>query len=135
MGLRLRGRSEQRGSYSREVSRNQAGRGLSGVPRPHGKGYPLASTKCAGEHWNADHRVVCDVAWIEREWPLLRPPGIAIFQSWQNRSRPGRRLQRTQENERGRDRAMAWSKLELRRCGVATGTVAKRWSSGSSCKV
>ena len=42
-----------------------------------------------GQHRNADHRIVCDVARIERQWSLLRPPAIAIFQPRQDRPRPG----------------------------------------------
>ena len=71
---------EQRGLDPGKISRHPAGRGLSGVPGSHGEGPALAAARCAGEHRNADHRVVCDVAGFERERPLLRPPGIALFQ-------------------------------------------------------
>ena len=114
------------GSHSREVSRHQAGRGLPGVPGSHRKGHALAFARCAGEYRNADHRIVCDVAGIERERTLLRAPGIAIFQSRKNRSRPGRRLSQTQRDERGGSRAMARAKPELRPCGIAAETAATR---------
>src|ERR1700722_2198683 len=92
MGLRLWGRPEQRGFNTGEVSWNQASRRLPGVPGSHREGSALAFAQCAGEYRNVDHRVVCDVAWIEREGPLLFPPGIAVFQPREDRSRPGRRL-------------------------------------------
>ena len=61
---------------------------------------------------------------VEREWPLLCPSGIAIFQPRQDRPRSSRRLSRTQGDERGRSRAMARAKFELRPCGIASGPVA-----------
>ena len=85
-------RPEQRRSDPREVSRHPAGRGLPGVPGSHGEGHALAFARCAGEHRNADYRVVCHVARLERERTLLRPSGIALFLPRQDRPRPGRRL-------------------------------------------
>ena len=99
---------------------NQAGRGLSGVPGPHGEGHALAVARCAGEHRNADYRVVCDVARLERERTLLRASGIAIFQPRQDRPRSGGRLSRAQGNERGGGRAVAGAKSELRSCEIAS---------------
>ena len=66
--------------------------GLSGMPGPHREGHALAFARRAGEHRNADYRIVCHVARLERERTLLRPPGIALFQPRQDRPRPGRRL-------------------------------------------
>src|ERR1022692_1794560 len=120
MGLWLCRRSEQRGSYPREISRHQAGCGLPGVPRSHGERSALAFARCAGEYRNVDYRVLCDVAGIKRKWALFRPSRIAIFQPRQNRPRSGRRLQQTQGNERSRSRAMARAKPELRPCGITT---------------
>ncbi len=40
--------------------------------------------RCAGEYRNADHRIVCHVAGIERKRPLLRPSRIALFQPGQD---------------------------------------------------
>src|SRR5712692_9663819 len=62
MGLWLCGGPEQRGSYSREISRHQAGRWLPGMPGSHREGLALAFARCAGEYRDADHGVVCDVA-------------------------------------------------------------------------
>src|SRR5271168_4561228 len=89
------------------------------MPGSHGKGSTLAFARCAGEHWDADHGIVCDVAWFKREWPLLRASPVALFQPRQDRPRSGRRLQQTQGNERERSRAMARAKPELRPCGIA----------------
>jgi hypothetical protein len=104
-----------RGSHPGEVSRHQAGRGLSGVPGSHREGHALAPARCAGEHRDADYGVVCDVAGIERERALLRASGVAIFQPRQDRPRSGCRLSRAQRDERGRGRAMARAEPELRR--------------------
>ncbi len=66
-------------THSRKVSRHQAGRRLSGVPGPYGKGYAVAFARCAGEYWDVDYRILRHVARIQCEWPLLRSSGIAIF--------------------------------------------------------
>src|ERR1700689_1774357 len=126
MGLWVWGGLEQRGSYSRKISRHQAGRGLPSVPGSHGKRSALAFARCAGEYRDADHGIICDVARIKREWPLLRPSRIALFQPRQDRRRPGRRLQQTQAHERSWSRAMARAKLELRSRGIASGAQLRR---------
>ena len=62
----------------------QAGGGLPCVSGPHREGNTLALARCAGQHWDADHGVICDVARIKREWALFRPSAIAIFQPRQD---------------------------------------------------
>ena len=47
--------------------------GLSGLPRSHREGHALALARCRGQHRHADYRVVCHVARLERQRPLLRP--------------------------------------------------------------
>ena len=59
-------------SDSREVSRHPAGGRLPSLPRSHREGSALAAARRRGEHRHADHRVVRDVARLERERPLLR---------------------------------------------------------------
>ncbi len=71
------------------------------------------------EHRHADHGVLRDVARLERKWALLRPPGIPLFQPGQDRPRSGRRLRRAQRDERGRGRALARAKFELRSRRIA----------------
>ena len=72
----------------------------------------------AGQYRDADYRVVCHVARIERERALLRPPGVALFLAGQDRPRPSGRLCGTQGNERAGGRALAWPEPELRSCGI-----------------
>ena len=54
-------------------------RWLSGMPGSHREGHALAITQCAGQHRNADYRILCHVAGLERERALLRSPSIALF--------------------------------------------------------
>ena len=84
----------QRRTDPREVSRHPARAGLSRMPRSHGEGHALAVARRAGEHRDADYRVVCHVAGVERKRALLRAPAIALLQPGQDRSRPGGRLRR-----------------------------------------
>src|ERR1700679_374709 len=90
------------------------------MPGSHGEGHDLAVARCRGEHRNPDYRVIRDVARLEHQWPLLCPSGITIFQPRQDRPRSGGRLSRTQGDECGRGRTMAWPKPELRPRGIAT---------------
>ena len=64
----------------REVPRHPPGRRLSRLPRPHREGHALAAARRRGEHRHAAHRVVRDVARLERERPLLRAPRVALLQ-------------------------------------------------------
>jgi 5-methyltetrahydrofolate--homocysteine methyltransferase len=82
MGLRSRGRPEQRRSHPGEVSRHPAGRGLPGLPRSHREGPALALARCAGEHRHADHGVVCHVARLERERALLSLTRNRAISAW-----------------------------------------------------
>src|ERR1019366_2665700 len=118
MGLWPRGRLDQRRVDSGEVSGDQACRGLSRMPGPHGKGHAVALARWACEDGNADYRVVCDVAGIERERALLRASGVALFCTGQDRTRSGGRLSLAQGDERGRGGAVAGPELELRACGI-----------------
>ena len=59
-------------------------------------------------------RVICDVAGVERERILLCASGEPVFQSGEDRSRPGGRLRAAQGNERGRSGTLAGTKPELR---------------------
>ncbi len=65
-----------------EVSRDQAGRGLSGVSGSHREGPALAIARCAGEHRNADYGIVCHVARLERQRALLRPSRNRDISAW-----------------------------------------------------
>ena len=114
MGLRPRREPDPRGSDPRKVSRHQAGGGLPRLPGSHREGHALAVARRAGEHRHADHRVVCDVARLERQRAVLRPPGIALLQPRQDRARPGPRLSRAQGHERRRGRTLARPEPQLR---------------------
>ena len=114
VGLRPRRRPEQRGAHPGKVPRHPARRRLPGLPRSHREGHALAPARRRGEHRHADHRVVRDVARLERQRPLLRPPRVALLHPRQDRPRPGRRLSRAQGHDRRRGRALARPEPELR---------------------
>ena len=67
-------------AHRREVPRHPARRGLSGLPRSHREGHALAAARRREEHRHRAHRVVRDVAGLERQRPLLRPPRVALLQ-------------------------------------------------------
>ena len=78
-GATAAARTSARRSSSREVPRHPPGRRLPGLPRSHREGHALEAARRREEHRHAAHRVVRDVARLERQRPLLRAPRVALL--------------------------------------------------------
>src|SRR6516225_1013619 len=126
MGLRPRGKSKPRRPDPGKVPRNPASRRLPRLSRPYRKRDVVEPARREKEHRNVHHRIFRHVARIERQRLVLRSPGIALFRSRENRSRPGRRLQPTQGNDGKRSRTLARPKPQLRSV-AAVKTLLFRW--------
>ena len=113
-----------RGIDSRKVSRNQArSRAIRACPDHTEERHALAFARRPGEYRNSDYGVVCNVAGIERERPLFRASGVAIFQPGQDRPGSGCRLCRAQRHGRLRSGAMAGAESELRSRSVKVAAI------------
>ena len=98
----------------REVPRHPPRRRLPRLPRSHREGHALGAARRREEHRHHAHRVVRDVARLERQRPLLRAPRVALLQPGQDRPRPGRRLPRAQGHDGRGGRALARPEPRLR---------------------
>ena len=80
VGLRHATRSSRRDELIEEKYRGiRPGRGLSGVPGPHGEGHALEAARRGGEHRDQAHRSLRHVARLERQRALLRAPRVALL--------------------------------------------------------
>ncbi len=118
VGVRARRGPDQGGPDRGEVPGHPPRRGLPRVPGPHREGHALAAAPRRGGDRHADHRVVRDVARVERQRALLRAPGGALLRARQDRQGSGGRLPPAQGDERGRGGALAGAEPRLRRGGI-----------------
>ena len=115
---RTRGPPARTSSSKRSTAASRLAAGYPACPdHTEGKGDALAPARRRTQHRHAAHRVVRDVARLERERPLLRAPRITLLHAGQARPRPAPRLPRAQGHVAGRGRALARAQPRLRARG------------------
>ncbi len=83
----------------RKISWHSSCSGISRLPGPHREGRLVDIARRRKEHRHAAHRVVRDVAGLERERLVLRTSRVAIFWTRKDRSRSGCGLSRAQKHD------------------------------------